>query len=112
MKDSLNLNDDTMSQMRHEKFIELYLSNGEKLLVNEIMLATGFRKKIPGGELIKDFIETNKLNVSKYCGYPIVNEGLCWHSTKMTVLESNMSRTIGGSVYVTGALAELELGPS
>jgi len=77
--------------------MELSLSNGEKIEVDEILLATGFGKKPPGGKIIEeDLIRNAGLKVSEFCGYPIVDENLCWHPR----------------IFVAGALAELELGPS
>lgn len=77
--------------------MELVLSCGKIINVNEILLATGFGKKIPGGKLIqKDLIQDAGLKVSDFDGYPIVNEHLLWHKR----------------IFVAGGLAELELGPS
>jgi len=77
--------------------MELTLSCGETIEVDEILLATGFGKKLPGGQLIqRDLIEKAGLEVSDFCGFPIVNENLQWHPR----------------IYAAGALAELELGPS
>jgi len=77
--------------------MELTLSCGETIEVDEILLATGFGKKLPGGQLIqRDLIEIAGLEVSDFCGFPIVNENLQWHPR----------------IYAAGALAELELGPS
>jgi lysine/ornithine N-monooxygenase len=76
--------------------MELTLSCGDTIEVDEVVLATGFGKKLPGGKLITDLVANSGLEVSDFCGYPIVDENLAWHSR----------------IYVTGALAELELGPS
>jgi len=75
--------------------LELKLSCGETIIVEEVLLATGFGKKVPGGALIDNLVQ-NGLRVSEFCGYPIVNEDLMWDKR----------------IYVAGALAELELGPS
>lgn len=77
--------------------IELSLSSGNTIEVDEILLATGFGKKLPGGKLIKDLVENFDLEVSDFCGFPIVDENLSWGSK---------------GIYVAGALAELEIGPS
>jgi lysine/ornithine N-monooxygenase len=77
--------------------IELSLSSGNTIEVDEILLATGFGKKLPGGKLIKDLVENFDLEVSDFCGFPIVDENLSWGSR---------------GIYVAGALAELEIGPS
>ena len=77
--------------------MELSLSTGEKIQVDEILLATGFGKKPPGGKIIEeDLVQKAGLQVSEFCGFPIVDENLCWHPR----------------IFVAGALAELELGPS
>mmetsp|Transcript_60649 Transcript_60649/g.71992 ORF Transcript_60649/g.71992 Transcript_60649/m.71992 type:complete len:483 (+) Transcript_60649:264-1712(+) len=81
------------------KRIELSLSCGNTIEVDEVLLATGFGKKLPGGKLIKDLIEKYSLEVSDFCGFPIVDENLSWRGSSQRI-------------YVTGALAELELGPS
>jgi len=75
--------------------IELTLSSGEKIQADQVLLATGFGKSLPGGELIQDMIKSG-LDVSEFCGYPIIDNNLNW----------------GNHIYVAGALAELELGPS
>lgn len=78
--------------------LKLELSNGETVTVDKVLLATGFSKVLPGGDLIKcDLVEKAGLKVCEDgCGFPIVNEDLSWHDR----------------IFVTGALAELELGPS
>ena len=85
----------------NQKKVKLELSNGEIVIVNKIYLATGFGKSLPGGKLIDDLIQNANLRVSMDdngvgCGFPIVNANLGWHDR----------------IYVTGALAELEIGPS
>ncbi|KAB2333304.1 FAD-dependent oxidoreductase [Cytobacillus depressus] len=59
-----------------------------------VLLATGYLSSLPGGEWIKPMIETMELPCAE-CGYPIVTKALQW----------------GPDLYVTGALAELEMGP-
>ena len=73
------------------------LSCGNTIEVDEVLLATGFGKKLPGGKLIKDLVKNFDLEVSDFCGFPIVDENLSWGSK---------------GIYVAGALAELEIGPS
>ena len=105
------------------------------IIVDEVILATGFGKQLPGGKLITDLIDkyappasgitatsTNGdddspfvLEVSEYCGYPIVDQNLCWTKLKDTnghQSDADRGTSTGGNIYVTGALAELELGPS
>ena len=59
-----------------------------------VLLATGYLPSLPGSEWIKPMIETLELPCAE-CGYPIVSKTLQW----------------GPDLYVTGALAELEMGP-
>ena len=78
-------------------FLQLGLANGEAINVDKVILATGFGKRLPGGSLIESkLVKRAKLMVSRWDGFPIVNEFLAWHKR----------------IYVSGALAELELGPS
>lgn len=67
----------------------------EKLWVGSLFLATGFSGARPGGALIDRLIADHALPVAS-CGFPIVGTDLCWHE----------------GLYVTGPLAELELGPT
>jgi hypothetical protein len=61
---------------------------------DNIVLATGFRPERPGGRLVDRLIEDFHLPCNP-CGYPIVGEDLQW----------------GRNIYVTGPLAELQVGP-
>lgn len=70
------------------------LESGKNIIADRILLATGFEGKRPGGELISQLIKSASLPCAK-CGYPIVDQTLCWHP----------------GIYVSGPLAELELGP-
>ena len=70
------------------------LTEGDNLDVDRVLLATGFDAQRPGGRMIDELIESASLPCAK-CGYPIVDAALRWHPR----------------VYVTGPLAELELGP-
>ena len=74
----------------------LSLSCGSEVVVDEVLLATGFGKKPPGGALIEGLVHDSDLAVSEFCGYPVVDSDLKWHPR----------------IHVMGALAELELGPS
>ena len=60
----------------------------------QVILATGFEHRRPGGELIDRLITDFNLACSP-CGYPILDAGLHW----------------GSGIYATGPLAELQLGP-
>jgi len=71
------------------------LSVGEReLAADRVLLATGFAGRRPGEGWLDDAIETHGLPCAD-CGFPIVDRGLRWHPR----------------VLVTGALAELEIGP-
>lgn len=80
------------------------VSNGQVILYNEqdkrihqagtILLATGFKPTLPGREWLMPVIRKHHLQCAE-CGYPILSKSLQW----------------GPSLYVTGALAELEMGP-
>ena len=73
----------------------LEMNDGSVLQVHRILLATGFAPNRPGGKFVDQLIEAASLPCSE-CGYPIVDETLCWHP----------------GIYVSGPLAELEIGPS
>ena len=77
--------------------LKLTLSCGQTIQVDQVLLATGFGNNVPGGSLVQDLVNNSGLSVSEFCGYPIVDENLLWDKRR---------------IYVTGALAELELGPS
>jgi plasmid stability protein len=65
------------------------------LTVARAVLTTGFEQKRPGGAWLDKAILDLGLPLSE-CGFPIVEPSLRWH----------------GGLYVTGTLAELELGPA
>ena len=67
---------------------------GREITVDRALLATGFPGDRPGGAWLDRAIEAHALPCAE-CGYPIVDRGLRWHPR----------------VLVTGALAELEIGP-
>ena len=73
----------------------LRLSSGDEVEVDRILLATGFSARRPGGVMLDDLIETESLRCAE-CGYPVVDSALRWHPR----------------IYVSGPLAELELGPA
>jgi lysine/ornithine N-monooxygenase len=74
--------------------VQLQLASGEVLTADRILLATGFDMTRPGGAWLDEVIEWFDLPTAT-CGYPIVDRKLGW----------------GAGIYVSGALAELELGP-
>lgn len=65
-----------------------------KLEVDRVLLATGFPPVRTGGAFVDAMVESLALPRAD-CGHPIVDAALRWHP----------------GLYVTGALAELELGP-
>ena len=67
---------------------------GRSIVVDRVLLATGFPSRRPGEGWLDEAIEAHGLPCAE-CGYPIVDRGLRWHPR----------------VLVTGALAELEIGP-
>ena len=67
---------------------------GRELRVDRVLLATGFPSRRPGGAWLDEAVGAFQLPCAA-CGFPIVDRGLRWHP----------------SLLVTGALAELELGP-
>ncbi len=73
----------------------LRLLSGEKTGANCIVLATGYKKERPGGFLIDQLIDRYSLQISA-CGYPETGSDLQWQD----------------GLFVTGALAELEVGPA
>ena len=72
--------------------LSLRMSTGREVEVSRVLLATGFSSERPGGALVQGLVDSTKLPCAA-CGYPIVDESLCWHPR----------------VHVTGPLAELEL---
>lgn len=84
------------ARMIDSGMIELTLTNGQPpLLTDCIILATGFSPQRPGGEWLERSIDALGLKCAA-CGYPIVGRDLHW----------------GSGIYVSGPLAELELGPT
>lgn len=73
----------------------LNLASGKKAGANSIILATGYSKSRPGGNLIDKLINRYSLKTSK-CGYPVTDKYLQWY----------------GRLFLSGALAELEVGPA
>ena len=75
--------------------VHLQLSCGAAPEVERVLLATGFAPRRPGGAMLDALVDSASLPCAD-CGYPIVDAALRWHPR----------------VYVTGPLAELELGPA
>ena len=70
-------------------------ASAEELRADAVVLATGLSQERPGGGFLDSVIEQLELECAS-CGYPLVDRRLCW----------------GGRLFVTGPLAELELGPA
>jgi cation diffusion facilitator CzcD-associated flavoprotein CzcO len=73
----------------------LKLNDEVSLKVPSIILATGFTHDRPGESLVQNLIKDHALPVAP-CGFPLVKQDLSWSE----------------GLHVTGALAELELGPT
>lgn len=69
--------------------------DGPDLSAGAMVLATGFVAGRPGGKLLDRLIADHDLAVAP-CGFPVVDTALRWHPR----------------LFVTGPLAELELGPT
>jgi hypothetical protein len=74
--------------------IELTLAAGTVRRFDAVVLATGFEGKRPGGGFVDRAIEALDLKCAP-CGYPVLDEHLRWHER----------------LFVTGPLAELQIGP-
>lgn len=75
--------------------LKLHDTHGDTLCeVSKVVLSTGFVPGRPGGALIDSIISNFKCPLASD-GFPIVDKGLHWSD----------------GIYVTGALAELEVGP-
>jgi len=72
----------------------LHIRMAASLVVDRILLATGFSSERPGGALIDRLVDSAGLACAS-CGYPVVDSALRWHE----------------HIRVSGPLAELELGP-
>lgn len=64
------------------------------LTARRVLLATGFDSRRPGGGPVDSLVEECGLPIAA-CGYPIIDGALRWQ----------------GRLFVTGPLAELEIGP-
>lgn len=74
--------------------IQVTLTDGKRLTASQIILTTGFETTRPGGAWLDKAISDYDLPLAPD-GYPIVDKRLCW----------------APGLYVTGPLAELEVGP-
>ncbi len=78
----------------HEQ-VTLTLADESTLLADRVLLCTGFDSARPGAGWLDRMIEDLGLPTAD-CGFPIVDTDLCW----------------GHGLYVSGSLAELEIGPA
>jgi NADPH-dependent glutamate synthase beta subunit-like oxidoreductase len=92
---TIKVADGEVTSVKQGENKELILSvDTQEVKVQSIVFATGFRPSRPGGSWLEKAIETFGLPCAK-CGYPIVSQSLEWCR----------------HLYVTGPLAELEIGP-
>ncbi|MEM1094102.1 MAG: FAD/NAD(P)-binding protein [Bacteroidota bacterium] len=70
------------------------LGDGSCLTADRVLLATGFATERPGGAWMERMVQRLGLRCAQ-CGFPIVTPDLAWRP----------------GLHVTGALAELEVGP-
>lgn len=73
----------------------LTLEDGRSLKADQVILATGFSGARPGRGWLDEAVESLGLPVAA-CGYPVVSPRLAWCP----------------GIYVTGPLADLEIGPT
>jgi len=86
---------EVLSSIQQKDFITLSLTRDDQLVVDHVILATGFKTNAPGMDWLQSTIKEEELICSS-CGYPIANpKTLEWTP----------------NLYVLGALAELEIGP-
>lgn len=81
-------------QVRYDRRKFKITMDGSTITCDVLLLATGFSPVRPGGRMIDRMINRMDLNVAP-CGYPIVDHQLRWHRR----------------IFVSGPLAELEIGP-
>ena len=84
----------SLSGTAQAKRMNLELSSGETLTADHVILATGFETSRPGGTWLDATIDEYGLPRA-VDGFPIVDQRLCWSS----------------GLFVSGSLAELEVGP-
>eukprot|EP00536_Pseudo-nitzschia_multiseries_P012525 jgi/Psemu1/326874/estExt_fgenesh1_pg.C_4830001 len=98
----------------------LLLTNGDSIGgVDEIILATGLGKKVPGHKIIHPLATMLDLPLSP-CGYPLLDQSLLWKprshhrgaSAETTTTRNTTIARTSTNIFVSGGLAEIELGPS
>jgi cation diffusion facilitator CzcD-associated flavoprotein CzcO len=88
--------DEVASLEVDEASVRMRTAAGALLDANALVLATGFDAHRPGGTLLDDAALDRLGLATSPCGYPSVSPQLAW----------------APGLYVTGPLAELELGPT
>ena len=112
----------------------LRLSNGDSIdHVHEIILATGLGKNVPGHRIVHPLATKANLPLGP-CGYPLVDQSLSWKPLQQqnnndedddcntnagdndrevtTTVTTTIIPTTSSNIFLSGGLAELELGPS
>jgi hypothetical protein len=74
--------------------VKLCLLDGTVIEADLVILATGFERCLPGGDFLKTVIDNLSLPCAP-CGFPLTDKDLRWQK----------------NFFVTGALAELQVGP-
>ncbi|ANM30914.1 hypothetical protein ABI59_17015 [Acidobacteria bacterium Mor1] len=94
--DQLQLRHGTVeaAEILEDGAVQLRLGDGSIERTDRVVLATGFKRSRPGGRLVDDLVAERELPTAP-CGYPWLGEDLQWDK----------------GLFVTGALAELALGP-
>ncbi|WNF35016.1 FAD-dependent oxidoreductase [Bacillaceae bacterium IKA-2] len=90
----INILIDEVIEANNDKQFLLQLKSGTQLIVDQVLIATGFEQKPPGMDWLGKLIQTYCLPCAT-CGYPTPKPSLEWKE----------------GLYLLGALAELQLGP-
>jgi thioredoxin reductase len=85
---------DIVSVSQRNGRLQLHTS-ASLIRADQILLATGFESIRPGGPLIDQMIKEFRLKCAA-CGFPVIGQDLRWHE----------------HIFLTGPLAELQLGPA
>ncbi|MCV9885502.1 lysine N(6)-hydroxylase/L-ornithine N(5)-oxygenase family protein [Metabacillus halosaccharovorans] len=86
--------DEVVTTSSQDQSNVLHLKSGNSLATKTVLLATGFNTNLPEESWLKALIDTENLSCAS-CGYPIINQKLEWCP----------------HLFVSGPLAELEIGP-
>lgn len=92
---ALNLMHGAVESFAGNPALTLNLCDKQTIAADLVILGTGYAQSRPGGNLVTDAIATYGLPLAG-CGYPIVSTTLEW----------------APGLYVSGPLAELEIGPA